>query len=370
MIPEFEVLPAPADVIAAAAEHVATHIRAAVTARGRCCMALSGGTTPRPLYERLATAPYADELPWDRVHVFLADERHVPIGHPDSNYRLVLESLLEHVPIRANQVYRVLTEQPPYQAAEAYSQVLHEILGDGGLDLVVLGMGADGHTASLFPGSPALAWHQRGAVATFVSALDSWRISLTLPEINQSLAALFVVTGAGKAAALGDVRSGRSGLPAARVQPMGHDLVWLVDAAAATPTSPARSAAPTDIEDCKRLAAEAAVSAVVSGMVVGLGTGSTARYAVECLGRRLAAGELTDVVGIPTSTATARLARQHGVPLATLAEHPVVDITIDGADEVAPNLDLIKGLGGALLREKNKEGEAKKHQKNTVKTIR
>ncbi len=109
---------------------------------------------------------------------------------------------------------------------------------------------------------------------------------------------------------------------------------------------------PVDLEPLKRAAAEAAADRVASGMVVGLGTGSTARYAIEQLGRRLTSGELTDIVGIPTSEATAALAARNGVPLASLDDRPLVDLTIDGADEVSPSLDLVKGMGGALVREK------------------
>jgi ribose 5-phosphate isomerase A len=353
MTPTFEVLETPGDVAARAAERIAELMERAVAGRGRFTLALSGGMTPRPLYQLLAREPLATALPWDRVHVFMADERNVLPSHPDSNYRLVRELLLDHVGVPPEHVYRVHTEIPPHQAAEAHSDALRQVLGDGGLDLVVLGLGRDGHTASLFPGSPALYADDRGAVATFVAALDDWRVTLTLSELNHAATALFLVTGSDKVAALTDVRTGVSGLPAARVQPASGHVIWLVDRAAdQAPSTAHASATLASVEGRKRAAAESAAALVTSGMVVGLGTGSTARYAVEYLARRLKAGELANVVGIPTSVATSRLAQDHGVPLATLDDFPTVDITIDGADEVSPELDLIKGLGGALLREK------------------
>ena len=353
MTPTFEVLDTPADLARVAAERIAELMERAVAERGRFAIALSGGMTPRPLYQRLASPPLATALPWRQVHVFMADERNVLPGHPDSNYRLVREMLLDRVAVPPEQVHRVRTELPPHQAAEAHSHALRDVLGDGGLDVVVLGLGRDGHTASLFPGSPALYADARGAVATFVAALDDWRVTITLPEINHAHTALFLVTGTDKAAALTDIRTGVSGLPAARVQPTSGRAMWLIDRSAeqGPPIAHASDTLAT-VAGRKRAAAESAASLVTSGMVVGLGTGSTARYAVEYLARRLRLGELTGIVGIPTSVATTRLARDHGLPLTTLDEHPTVDITIDGADEVSPELDLVKGLGGALLREK------------------
>jgi ribose 5-phosphate isomerase A len=353
MTPTFEVFDTPGDVAAAAADRVATLMERAVAQRGRFVMAVSGGMTPRPLYRLLASPPLATALPWARVHVFMADERNLLPSHPDSNYRLVREMLLDRVAIPPDQVHRIRTELPPHQAAEAHSHALRDVLGDDGLDLVVLGLGRDGHTASLWPGSPALYADARGAVATFVAALDDWRVTLTLPELNHADTALFLVTGSDKAATLTDIRTGVSGLPAARVQPAGGRALWLVDRAAdqGPPLAHASDTMAT-VEGRKRAAAETAAALVTSGMVVGLGTGSTARYAVELLARRLHAGDLSEIVGVPTSVATARLARDHRLPLVTLDDHPTVDITIDGADEVSPELDLIKGLGGALLREK------------------
>lgn len=353
MTPRFDVLDSPNAVADAAAARTAEILAAAVAERGRCVLAVSGGLALRPLLERLARPPYASSLPWERVWLVLADEQNVLASHPESHYRQVREALIEPLDLPAAQVLRVRTELPPFQAAEDYSQALHEVLGDEGLDLAILGMGRDGHTASLFPGSPALYSEQRGAVAAFVAALDDWRITLTLPELNRSAAVLFVVTGTEQAAALADVRTGVSGLPAARVQPGSGQLVWYIDAAADKGTAVTHGGAGlASLEGRKRAAAETAAALVTSGMVVGLGTGSTARFAVEYLARQLAAGRLSDVVGVATSVATARLAREHDLPLVTLDSHPTIDITIDGADEVSPELDLIKGLGGALLREK------------------
>jgi ribose 5-phosphate isomerase A len=353
LIPQFEVLEDPTAVVEAAARFVAEHMEAAVAERGRCVLALSGGLTPRPLYQRLASPPYKGSLPWDRTWLFLADERYVLPSHPDSNFRLVREVLAEPLGLAPERLIRVRTELPPFQASEDYSHALHAVLGEEGLDLVLLGLGRDGHTASLFPGSPALYTERTGAVATFVPALDDWRITLTLPELNRARAVLFLAIGAEKAPALADVRTGVSGLPAARVQPAQGELLWLVDAAADRGARVDHAAGGlSGTQGRKRAAAEAAAAMVTSGMVVGLGTGSTARYAVEYLAARLADGQLAGIVGVPTSVATARLARERGLPLGNLDDHPTVDICIDGADEVSPELDLVKGLGGAHVREK------------------
>jgi ribose 5-phosphate isomerase A len=351
--PPFEVLDSPKAVVEAAAGRAAEILASAVQERGRCVVALTGGLAQRPLLERLAQPPFAESLPWDRVWLVFTDEHNVLASHPESNFRQVREALIEPLGLPPTQTIRVRTELPPFQAAEDYSQALHELLGDAGLDLAILGMGRDGHTASLFPGSPALYSEQRGAVATFVAALDDWRITLTLPELNRAQSVMFLVTGTEQAAALADVRTGVSGLPAARVQPGHARLVWYIDTAADKGTALTHGGASlASVEGRKRAAAETAAALVTSGMVVGLGTGSTARFAVEYLASQLSSGGLSDVVGVATSVATARLAREHGLPLVTLDSHPTVDITIDGADEVSPELDLIKGLGGALLREK------------------
>jgi 6-phosphogluconolactonase len=217
----------------AAAERFVSLAEGAVPFR----VALSGGSTPRRLYELLAAPPFRDQVPWPHTHLFWGDERCVPPDHPDSNYRMARESLLERAPIPARNVHRIRGELAPQEAAAAYEATLRTELGAGGrLDLVLLGMGEDGHTASLFPGSPALHEQTRWVMAQEVEKLGAWRITLTPPIINAAANVLFVVAGGGKAGRLRQalVRPGQEELlPAQMVRPAEGRLLWLVDRAAA-----------------------------------------------------------------------------------------------------------------------------------------
>jgi 6-phosphogluconolactonase len=228
----------------AAAEEVAGAASRAVTARGAFTLALAGGSTPRRAYELLADpgAPFRGRIAWDRTHVFFGDERPVPPDHPDSNDRMAREALLEHVAVAS--VHRIRAEEPA--AAEAYEAELRRFFGiaPGGapprLDLVLLGLGPDGHTASLFPGSAALDEGARWVVSPFVPRLGTRRTTLTLPVLDRARAVVFLVSGAEKAAALARVLAPEPGaelLPAARVQPEGGAL-WIVDEAAASGLGP------------------------------------------------------------------------------------------------------------------------------------
>jgi 6-phosphogluconolactonase len=226
---EFSVYPEAASLARAAAERFVSLAREAIQARGRFIVALSGGSTPRPLYALLATKGFAARIDWPRVEVFWGDERAVPPDHPASNYRMACEALLDQVPLLSANVHRIRGELPPHQAAAAYQMELEAVLGnDGRFDLILLGLGADGHTASLFPGTPALEERDRPVVAVYVEQLQAWRITLTLPVINAARQVLFLVSGAEKAAALARVRAGEP-LPAALVQPSRGRLAWLVD---------------------------------------------------------------------------------------------------------------------------------------------
>lgn len=191
-------------------------------------IALSGGSTPRRLYSLLLDRP----LPWERLRLFLGDERAVPSDHPDSNYRMVRETLLSGPVLRPEQVHRWPTELGPDAAAAVYAGLLAlEFAGDlPRFDLVLLGMGEDGHTASLFPGSPALAVTDRPTAANPVGGEKGWRLTLTFPVLNASRHVLFLVSGASKAPALERVLSGAD-LPAARVQGT-EETLFLVDRAA------------------------------------------------------------------------------------------------------------------------------------------
>lgn len=217
----------------AAAEYFVTLAAEAITARGRFIVALSGGSTPRAIYSLLASTEFAPRVDWARVQVFWGDERCVPPDHPESNYALARETLLDHVPLPAGNVHRIRAALPPPQAAALYQRELEAVLGtEGRFDLILLGMGADGHTASLFPGTLALAEKTRWVVENYVASLDSWRVTLTRPVLNAARQVTFLVSGAAKAETLAHVRAGER-LPAALVHPSLGRLTWMVDTAAA-----------------------------------------------------------------------------------------------------------------------------------------
>jgi 6-phosphogluconolactonase len=222
----------------------------AIAARGLFRVALSGGSTPRALYQRLAQAPASPALAgaawpidWSRVHLFFGDERHVPPDHPDSNYRMVKEALLTHAPIPEANVHRIKTEMPDASAAaEDYEQVLRESfrlqVGEWPrFDLALLGMGPDGHTASLFPWTPVLHERSRSAAAVWVPSMQTWRVTLTPPVFNHARSVLFLVSGAEKAETLHDVLEGPldpERLPVQLIAPTDDAVRWLVDPAAAS----------------------------------------------------------------------------------------------------------------------------------------
>jgi 6-phosphogluconolactonase len=237
--PEVRVLDGPAALAGAAAEEWRARALAATAESGRFAVALAGGSTPRALYALLADpgAPYREALPWASTHVFFGDERAVPPTHPESNHAMAHDALLARVPIPAANVHRIRGEEDPEAAARAYEGELRAFFGPSPhFDLVLLGMGADGHTASLFPGSPALDETSRLVVAPLVPALGVRRITLTLHALDAAARVVFLVSGASKGAALARVLSGGCGpeaLPAARVRPRGGAVLWLVDRAAA-----------------------------------------------------------------------------------------------------------------------------------------
>lgn len=206
---------------------------AAVQERGRFSVALSGGNTPRAVFSLLASEH--KQLPWDRIHIFFGDERHVPPDHPDSNFRMANESLLSRVPIPEKNVHRIRAELEADAAATEYEQELREffhlINHDWPcFDLIFLGIGDDGHTASLFPGSKALTESSRRVVANWVEKFQTFRITVTFPVLNHASEVVFMVSGAGKAQILSEVlRPGARKYPAQSVQPEKGQLLWLVD---------------------------------------------------------------------------------------------------------------------------------------------
>ncbi|TCJ20085.1 6-phosphogluconolactonase [Rubrobacter taiwanensis] len=225
----------PEELARTAAEEFAAQAERAVGERGRFAAALAGGSTPRAAYELLARE-YKDRSFWERTHIFFGDERAVPPEHEESNYRMAREALLECVPV--GRVYRMRGELPPEEAAAAYEAELREFFGEGvpRLDLILLGIGADGHTASLFPETSALEVHDRFVVANPVLKLGATRLTLTLPVLNAARAVIFLVSGEEKAAALREILRGGEDprkYPAKLVRPAGGELLWLADRAAA-----------------------------------------------------------------------------------------------------------------------------------------
>jgi 6-phosphogluconolactonase len=242
---EIRTLTTPQELFAAAAEEIVHTASEAVAQRGRFTIALSGGSTPKNLYNLLATNART-ALPWDRMFFFWGDERHVPPSDPDSNYRMAEETMLSKIPVAAANVFRIPTENPDAGAvAEAYEQTLRKFfqLEPGqvpSFDLILLGMGPDGHTASLFPGTAALQEKSRLVVANWVEKMKTSRITLTLPVLNAARCVTFLVSGTGKATVLRAVLEEdvpAEQYPSKLVQPSEGKLIWLVDRAAASALS-------------------------------------------------------------------------------------------------------------------------------------
>jgi 6-phosphogluconolactonase len=227
----------------AVARHIVECAADAISSGGRFAIALAGGSTPRAAYQRLADRALAPEVDWKRTHVLWGDERCVPPDDPRSNYRMAKEVLLDRVPIPREQIHRIRGEEEPERAAVEYESRLRTLLPrhserseeSGTLDLVLLGLGEDGHTASLFPGQSAV--HETSRWATAVPGPDKlWRVTLTPPVLNAARNVAFVVSGANKAARLQQVIEGPYNsdlLPAQAIRPLEGRLTWMVDEAAA-----------------------------------------------------------------------------------------------------------------------------------------
>lgn len=226
----------------AAAELFAQRAQAAFWSQGRFMVALAGGSTPRPVYARLATPGFRVTIPWEATHLFWGDERCVPPDHPNSNYHMAMEGLLSKVPVPPENIHRMAGEQPPDAAADAYAETLRHVFSLTGdetprFDLILLGLGGDGHTASLFPHTEVLHDQTRLVAAHYVEKLATFRLTLTPPVINNAALVVFLVAGAGKAETLRRVLEGPyepDELPAQIARPVHGHLVWLVDRAAAS----------------------------------------------------------------------------------------------------------------------------------------
>ncbi len=220
--------------VAATTERIADCIEHAIQQNGLCNMALSGGKTPGGIFSLLASDPYRDRLDWSRLHLFWGDERMVLPEHQDSNFRLVQETLLEHIKIPHENVHRMRGEIAPEEAAAEYAEMLHDHFKESTpcFDLMLLGLGEDGHTASLFPGTDAVGECEKHVVAVFVPKLDAWRVTLTLPVLNAARNILFLVSGKSKSEMVQRVMSNKQPdkeIPATMVNPQNGETHWMLD---------------------------------------------------------------------------------------------------------------------------------------------
>ena len=237
----FFIYETPDELAAAAARDFAARAEEAINERGRFAVALAGGSTPKATYGALAR-DYADRLDWGRVHVFFGDERAVPPDHEDSNYRTACEALLDHVPVGS--VHRMRGELLPEEAAARYEEELRDFFGPDEVprfDLILCGIGEDGHTLSLFPETSALEVADRWVVANPVLKLESTRLTLTVPVTNAARAVAFLVSGEGKAGTVREILEGEAdprAYPAKLIRPESGDLTWMVDRAATGSLTP------------------------------------------------------------------------------------------------------------------------------------
>lgn len=243
---DLQVFPGVDALAARAADLFAQAARDAIAAKGRFTVALTGGSSPEGTYRRLAQAPFLAQIDWDNVFVFLGDERFVPYGDKRSNYGMCRSLLLDHVPLAPDQVFPIPTDTTtPEEAAAKYAQTLARVLDrpingpPPALDLVLLGMGDDGHCASLFPGMPTLHITDRWVISSPPGSLPPPvdRVTCTFPVLNAARQVVFLVNGAKKAAPVRDIFEGGAGIdqhPAAGVRPTSGTLTWLLDEAAAS----------------------------------------------------------------------------------------------------------------------------------------
>lgn len=237
--PELKIVPDANALYRAAADEFLGCSKEAIAANGGFCVALSGGNTPRGVYSLIA-GNAKNSLPWDKVYIFFGDERHVPPNDRESNFRMANEALLSQVPIPGGNIFRIHAELAAETAAQQYEEQLRTFFrvpvgGWPRFDLIFLGLGDDGHTASLFPGSAALNETERLVVANRVAKFNGFRITFTYPLLNHAAEILFLVSGEAKSGILRDVLkpSGSMSYPAQLVRPTNGRLLWIADKAAA-----------------------------------------------------------------------------------------------------------------------------------------
>lgn len=228
----------PAELSDALAEWITAHIENVLKDRERFTFVLTGGNSPKQLYGLLARSPFRERIAWEKLHIFWGDERAVPFGDDRNNAKMTFESLLDHVPVPKEQVHMMRTELEPMQTAREYEAVLHQYFDTEGpsFDLVLNGMGEDGHTLSLFPGQPVIHEAQAWVSAYYLEAQKMFRITLTAPIVNRASKVVFLTFGPGKAHALKEVLKGPRNpdlYPSQVIHPASGELHWFVDEAAA-----------------------------------------------------------------------------------------------------------------------------------------
>jgi 6-phosphogluconolactonase len=221
-----------------AAQRIITASKQAIAKKGKFAIALSGGSTPKITFGLLAAEPLRSQVDWTQWDVYWGDERCVPPEHPDSNYKMATDAMLSKVPVPPADIHRMKGEIDPNAAAAEYGKLLQEKFGDGSLDLVMLGMGPDGHTLSLFPGTTALAETKHRCVSNWVEKFKTFRITMTAPFVNKAKQVLVILGGADKRDRVKEVLYGPyepTRLPIQLVDPApnGGELIWLMDKAAA-----------------------------------------------------------------------------------------------------------------------------------------
>jgi 6-phosphogluconolactonase len=238
------VFPDQSSFIGGAADFIAEHATRSIAERGQFVLALSGGSTPRSIYARLATSDFTDRINWLKVQIFFGDERCVPQEDSLSNYRMAREALLDHVTLPPGNIHRIRGEEDPFLASTSYERELQRFFRSTSapiFDLILLGLGENGHTASLFPGTAVLRERERWVVPQYVETLEAWRVTFSPVLINAARDIAFLVEGEAKAEILWRVLAGPYNpdeLPAQLIQPNNGQLHWLLDAAAASRVQP------------------------------------------------------------------------------------------------------------------------------------
>ena len=237
---KLHVYPDVPDLLNATADFLRDKINKVLSTKEHCNIALSGGNTPRSLYALIAGDPYRKEIAWDRLQFFFGDERFVPHDHPDSNFRMARESLFEPAGVDMKNVFPVSTSMPPHQAAIEYEKTIKAQLETGTFDIILLGLGDDAHTASLFPRNDVLEERSSWVKEVYVVSLKAWRITFTVPLINTAQTVVFLAHGASKAPAVHRVLEGKQdpkSYPAQYVAPDKGEVHWYLDGEAAAKIS-------------------------------------------------------------------------------------------------------------------------------------